>query len=103
MEEYMHAVMLLHEAGKTVDEASMKKVLEAAGAQTDTARIKAVVSALEGVDIEQTIKEAAMAVPVQAAQPAGEAKADKAEEKKNEEEEKKDEENAAAGLGALFG
>lgn len=94
--EYVYAAMLLHKAGKKVDENSVKKVLEAAGIHADDGRVKALVSALDGVDIDAAIKEAAVAQVVAA--PA--AVEHKKEEKK---EEKKDEGAAAAGLGALFG
>lgn len=102
--EYIYAAMLLHKAGKEVNENTVKKVLEAAGVAVDEARVKALVAALQGVNIEEAIKKAAVApvaaAPVAAA-PAGGAK----EEKKgpSPEEEKKKEEEAAAGLGALFG
>ncbi len=92
--------MLLHRAGKKVDEAGIKKVLEAAGVHPDETRIKALVAALDGVDIEKAIKEAAMPVAVAAAAPAASHEAKKEEKKK---EEKPSEEQAAAGLGALFG
>ncbi|MCK4589971.1 MAG: 50S ribosomal protein P1 [Nanoarchaeota archaeon] len=104
--EYIYAAMLLHKAGKEVNEDAVKKVLEAAGVAVDEARVKALVAALQGVNIEEAIKKAAVA-PVAAA-PAAEAAAGgeaKKEEKKgpSPEEEKKKEEEAAAGLGALFG
>lgn len=96
--EYIYAAMLIHKAGKKVDEATVKKVLEAAGVHPDESRVKALVAALADVDIEKAIAEAAVpvAAPVAAAAPA----AAKKEEKK---EERKSEEQAAAGLGALFG
>jgi len=97
--EYIYGSMLLHAAGKKIDEANLKKVLEAADVQVDDGKVKSVVAALDGVDIEQAIKEAAV-VSVAATTPT-EAKSEvKKEEKK---EEKKDEGQAAAGLGALFG
>lgn len=99
--EYIYASMLLHKAGKPINEANVKKVLEAAGIQADEGRIKALVAALEGVNIEEAIKSAAMPVAVAAAPAAGEHKEPKKEDKKAEE--KKDEAAAAAGLGALFG
>ena len=64
--EYVYAAMLLHKAGKEITEHSVKKVLEAAGAKVDEARVKALVAALEGVNIEEAIKKAAIA-PVAAA------------------------------------
>jgi len=104
--EYIYAAMLLHKAGQKIDEASVTKVLEAASVKVDNARVKALVAALDGVDIEKAIKETIVAAPVAQAAPAAgnNAEADKPEEKKEtkEEEEKKDEQ-AAAGLGALFG
>ncbi len=97
--EYMYACMLLHKLGKGINEGNIKKVLEAAGAHVNDAKIKAVVAALEGVDIDKTIKEAS--VPMAAA-PVAEAKEHKKEEKPKEDE-KKNEEQAAAGLSSLFG
>jgi large subunit ribosomal protein L12 len=94
--EYVYAAMVLHAAGKKVDEAGLMNVLKAAGTQVDEARAKALVAALEGVNIDEAIKSAA--VPVAAAAPA----APKAEEKKEVKEEKKEEE-ALSGLSALFG
>ena len=98
--EYVYSALLLHRAGKDFNEANVKKVLEAAGVNVDESKVKALVAALDGVNIEQAIKEAVVApVAVAAAAPA-EAKHEKKEEKK---EEKKSAEEAAAGLGALFG
>jgi len=97
--EYVYTAMLLHKLGKKVDEASMLKVIEAAGGKPDSTRVKALVAALEGIDIEKTIKEASTFAPAAAA----ETKTEKKEEKKAAEEEKKSEEAAAAGLSALFG
>ncbi len=104
--EYVYAAMMLHKANKKIDEASIKKVLEAAGVEVDEGRVKALVAALEGVDIEEAISKAAVATAPAA--PAGEASASSSEaassEKKEEKkEEKVDENQAAAGLGALFG
>ena len=60
--EYVYAAMLLHKAGQKVDEASVKKVLEAAGAKPDDARVKALVASLDGVDIDKAVEKAAMPV-----------------------------------------
>lgn len=95
--EYVYAALLLHKAGKPVDEAGVKKVIEATGNKADDGKVKALVAALNGVNIDEAIKNASFAAP--AAAPV-EAKAEKKEEKK---EEKKDDGAAAAGLGALFG
>ncbi|EEB74486.1 50S ribosomal protein P1 [Thermococcus sp. AM4] len=104
--EYVYAALLLHATGKEINEENLKKVLEAAGVSPDEARIKALVAALEGVNIDEVIEKAAMpvAAPVAvAAAPAAEAPAEAAEEEEEEEEEEVSEEEALAGLGALFG
>jgi large subunit ribosomal protein L12 len=98
--EYVYAALVLHKAGKEITESSIKKVLEAAGAHPDEARVRALVAALNGVNIDEAIKNAA---PVGVATaPAAAHGGEKKEEKKEKKEEKKPEE-AAAGLGALFG
>ncbi len=97
--EYVYAAMLLHKAGKEINEENMKKVLESAGIKADTAKIKAVVTSLEGINIDEVI---AKAQTVQAAPAQTEKKEEKKPEKKKEEE-KPSVEQAAAGLGALFG
>jgi len=103
--EYVYAAMLLHKAGQKVDEANVKRVLEAAHVKVDEARAKALVAALEGVNIEEAIEKAAVAQVAVAAAPIAEhgKAAPKVDEKKKAEEEKKAEESAAQGLGALFG
>lgn len=98
--EYIYAAMLIHKAGKKIDETTIKKVLEAAGVKPDDARVKALVAALADVNIEKAIAEAA--IPVAAA-PIAQATAAPAAKKEEKKEEKKSEEEAAAGLGALFG
>ena len=99
--EYVYASMLLHKAGKKIEPEAVKKVLEAAGITPDEARIKALVAALENVDIDEAVKKAAVAPAAPA--PAAAAKESPKSEKKSAEEEKKSEEAASAGLGALFG
>ena len=59
--EYIYAAMLLHTAGQEVNEESVKKVLEAAGSDADDARVKALIAALEDVDIEEAIEKTAVA------------------------------------------
>jgi len=103
--EYIYAAMLLHKAGKEINEENVAQILKAAGVEADQARVKALVAALSEVDIEEAIKSAPtlMAAPIVA--PAAEAPAEEAkkEEEKKEEEEKEKEEAALEGLGALFG
>ncbi|MFO8050395.1 MAG: 50S ribosomal protein P1 [Thermoplasmatota archaeon] len=103
--EYVYGALLLHSAGKDIDEKGLTKVLEAAGVKVDAARAKAVVTSLEDVDIEEAVK-TAVAAPAAAAPAAGgsaPAEEKKEEEKEEEEEEGPTEEEAMAGLGALFG
>ena len=103
--EYVYAALLLHSAGKDVNEDGIKKVVEASGVAADEIRIKALVAALEGVDIATVLSQAA-AVPVAAAAAApvaapaakGAAKAEETEEDKEAAEE-----SGVEGLGALFG
>jgi large subunit ribosomal protein L12 len=98
--EYVYAALLLHKAGQDVSAKNMEAVLTAAGVKPDKGRIKALLAALEGVDIDDALKGAAM--PMAVAAPAAAASADApAEEKKEEEEEKEEEE--VAGLSSLFG
>ena len=98
--EYIYAAMLIHKLGKKVTEETVKKVIESAGGKADDGKIKALIAALEGVDIERVIKEASVPVAAPAATEAK--KEDKSEEKKAEEE-KVSEDKAAAGLSSLFG
>ena len=94
--EYVYASLLLHSAKQTINEENVKKILQSAGITPDEAKVKALVASLDGVNIDDAIKQAAVTV---AAAPAG---GEKKEEKKEEDESKKAEE-AAAGLSALFG
>ncbi|MBU1201275.1 MAG: 50S ribosomal protein P1 [Nanoarchaeota archaeon] len=99
--EYVYGAMLLHKAGQKVNEDSLKKVLEAAGVKVDASRVKALVAALQNVDIEEAIKSAAVAPTTVASAVTAAPAAEKKEDKPKQEE--KNEEMAAAGLGALFG
>jgi len=106
--EYVYGAMLLHKAGKEINETNLTQVLTAAGINADTVRVKALVASLAEVKIDEAIKSAPtmMAAPVAAtaaaAAPAAEAKP-KEDEKKKKDEEKQKEEAALEGLGALFG
>ncbi|MFP4655959.1 MAG: 50S ribosomal protein P1 [Candidatus Woesearchaeota archaeon] len=102
--EYVYAAMLLYKAGKEITEEAVKKVVDAAGIEADSAKIKALIAALDGVDIEEAINTAATvaAAPSAAAPASGEAQEEAPKEEEKKEEEPKEEE-AAAGLGALFG
>jgi len=98
--EYIYAALLLHNAGKDITEESVSAVLSAAGTEVNESRARALVAALEDVDIEEAMATAAFA-PAAAAAPVAAAAA--AEEAPAEEEKEEEEESGMAGLGALFG
>ena len=104
--EYVYAAMLLHKAGKEINEEALTGVLSAAGITADPVRVKALVASLSEVNIDEAIKAAPtmMAAAPAAAAPAAETKAAPPEDKKKKAEEEKAKEDAALeGLGALFG
>ncbi len=106
--EYVYAAMLLHKAGKEINEQNLIQVLTAAGINADAVRVKALIASLAEVKIDEAIKSAPtmMAAPAAApaaAAPQAEAKPKEDDKKKKEEEDKKKEEAALEGLGALFG
>jgi large subunit ribosomal protein L12 len=106
--EYVYAALLLHKAGKEINEESLSNVLTAAGINVDAVRVKALVASLSEVNIDEAIKSAPtmMAAPVAAqapTAPAAETKPKEEDKKKKVEEEKAKEEAALEGLGALFG
>ncbi len=114
--EYIYAALLLHNSDVEITEDGITKILKAAGVKADKGRVKALISALSGVDIEEAMAQAqpayapaAMApaaVPAQA-QPASAPEAaeteKKGKEEKTEEEEEEAEEAGMEGLSALFG
>lgn len=102
--EYIYAALLLHNAGKDITDEAVTAVLTAAGTDVDENRAKALVAALDGVDIEEAMATAAFAAPAAAAgAPAAAAEAPEAEAAAKEEEKEEAEESGMAGLGALFG
>ena len=102
--EYIYAAMLLHKAGKEITANAVKAVLTAAGVSVDETRVKALVAALEGVNIDEAVKKAATVTAVAAAPAASGAHAGEAKKEDHKKEDsKKADESAAAGLGALFG
>ncbi|MEA2046169.1 MAG: 50S ribosomal protein P1 [Euryarchaeota archaeon] len=102
--EYVYAALLIHSSGKDVSEEGIKTILDAAGITPDDVRIKALVSALEGVDVDSVLSQASTvsAPVVPTAAPAAEA-APAVEEIVEEEKEEEAEESGMEGLGALFG
>lgn len=102
--EYVYAALLLHKLKQPVNEDNVKKVVSAAGGAPDDIQVKALVSALGEVNIDDALKNAA-AAPVAVAAPAAGAAAPAAAAKPQEEEKKeeKKEEEALEGLSSLFG
>lgn len=100
VDPYLHAVLVLHGAGKEVSQEAIVAVVKASGAEVDEARAKVLAEAVKGVNFEDLLKQSTMvaAAPAAAAPAAAEAK----KEEKKEDEGKK-EEQAAEGLANLFG
>jgi len=57
--QYVYAAMLLHSAGKEVDEAGLTGVLKTAGVEFDEARVKALVASIKNINIEEAIENGA--------------------------------------------
>jgi large subunit ribosomal protein L12 len=96
--EYIYGALLLHKLGQEVNEGNLKKVLSAAGAQVDDAKVKVLVASLQGVNIEEQLANASLAVSAGAGS-AGSAGAEAPKEEKKEEPRAE----AAEGLASLFG
>lgn len=99
--EYVYAAMLLHSAGKEINEKNVKAVLKGAGADADASRVKALIASLDGIDIEEAMSTAVAAPAAAAPAAAGGSAAEAVEEAPAEEEE--EEEAGFEGLGSLFG
>tara|TARA_X000000368_G_scaffold305126_1_gene243457 strand:+ start:266 stop:553 length:288 start_codon:yes stop_codon:yes gene_type:complete len=95
--------MLLHSAETEIDEKAVTAVLKAAGVTADSARVKALVASLSGVDIAEAMA-TAVAAPAAAA-PAAAAAGGSSEAAPAAEEEEEDEDDGGGfeGLGSLFG
>ena len=98
----VYAALLLHKAGKDVNEENLKKVVVAAGVDADESQLKSLVASLKGVDIDKELASASLV----AAAPVGSAPVEVKKEAKPKDtlkgtSEKK--EAAAEGLSALFG
>ncbi|SIR86723.1 50S ribosomal protein P1 [Natronorubrum thiooxidans] len=112
--EYVYAALILNETDEELNEDNITGVLDAAGVDVEESRVKALVAALEDVDIDEAVSEAA-AVPAGGAA-AGGAAADAAADEDDEAEETsdvpdttdddeddEDEGDGGEGLGELFG
>ena len=60
--EYVYAALILNESGEEINEENLTSVLESASIDVEQSRVKALVAALEDVDIEEAVEEAT-AVP----------------------------------------
>ena len=98
--EYVYAALILHKLKKEINEANITSIIKSAGQSANDAQVKALVSALADVNIEEAIKAAPVAV---AAAPAAAAPAGGGEAKKDEAAAGKSEEQAMEGLASLFG
>ncbi|WP_418281185.1 50S ribosomal protein P1 [Halorubrum sp. DTA98] len=110
--EYVYAALILNETGEEINEDNITGVLDAAGVDVEESRVKALVAALEDVDIEDAIETAAAAPAAgaaaggAAADDGGDDADDDADEEAAEEEEEDDDEDegdGGEGLGELFG
>ncbi|QLH77811.1 50S ribosomal protein P1 [Halosimplex rubrum] len=115
--EYVYAALILNETGEEINESNLTDVLEAAGVDVEESRVKALVAALEDVDIDDAVEQAA-AVPAATGGSAGGAGGDdeaadeggdddEAEEAEADEggddDDDEDDEASGEGLGELFG
>ncbi|WEL19140.1 50S ribosomal protein P1 [Candidatus Nanohalococcus occultus] len=101
--ELVYAALTLHEAGKEVNEDNLQAIVDAADLEVDETEIKALVAALEDVDIEEAM-ETAVAAGGAAAGGAADASesADEDDAEEEEEEEEEEDDGAEEGLGDLF-
>jgi large subunit ribosomal protein L12 len=112
--EYVYAALILNESDAEINEKNLTNVLDAASVDVEESRVKALVAALEDVDIDEAVADAA-AVPATtgggggAATPAADEAEDEADEEEAEAAEEEDEDDdedegdAGEGLGELFG
>ncbi|PWI49122.1 50S ribosomal protein P1 [Candidatus Heimdallarchaeota archaeon B3_Heim] len=101
--QYLHAALVLHSSGKGVSEKGITAIIKAAGDKPDEAKIKALVSTLESLDIDEAIKGASF---MTAASPGTTGAADTGKEtvaSTTEPEEEEEEAGDDLGLSSLFG
>lgn len=100
--EYIYGALLLHSAGKEIDEENLKKVLKEAGVDADEARLKSLVTSLKEVKIDEVLKNASATLAAPSAAAPAES-GNKGEKKKEEKKEEAHSEEALEGLSSLFG
>jgi len=115
--EYVYAALILNETGTEINEDNLTDVLDAAGVDVEESRVKALVAALEDIDIEDAVAEAAAVPAGGSAAPAGgdaEGELEEADDGGDDEDEgdeaeaddggdDEDEGDGGEGLGELFG
>jgi large subunit ribosomal protein L12 len=113
--EYVYAALILNESGAEINETNLTDVLEAADVDVEESRVKALIAALEDVDIGEAVEEATAVPATTGGGGAAAPTAPEEEEKTADEEEEEaadeggdedgddDEEAAGEGLGELFG
>jgi large subunit ribosomal protein L12 len=113
--EYVYAALILNESGAEINEENVTDVLDAAGVDVEESRVKALIAALEDVDIDEAVAEAAVpaaggagAAPAEGGEEAAEAEEEEEAEEElpetaDEEEGEEEEEASGEGLGDLFG
>ena len=117
--EYVYAALTLNEADAEITEDNITAVLEAAGVDVEESRVKALVAALEVVDIDEAVETAAAAPAAGGAAGGASADAGSADDGGDDAEEEEaddgddadvpddagddDEEADGEGLGNLFG
>jgi len=94
----IYAALLLHKAGKEINQENLTKVISAVGVHVDEGNIKSLVASLKGVDIENELKHASV---VASSAPASGSSSHAEKKEETPKEEKKA--AAAEGLSALFG
>ncbi|GAB3037954.1 50S ribosomal protein P1 [Natronobiforma cellulositropha] len=109
--EYVYAALILNETDEEINEENITGVLEAAGVDVEESRVKALVAALEDVDIDEAVAEAAAVPAAAGAAGAGAAADDDGEEVEEtsdvpdttDDDDDDDDEASGEGLGQLFG
>jgi|ERR671922_2461012 large subunit ribosomal protein L12 len=102
--EYIYAALLLHKLKQDITEDNVKNVIKATGASPDEVRVKALVAALNDVNIDDALKASPVAI---SSAPSTTTSASSTEApspvKEEEKKEEKKEEEALEGLSSLFG
>ncbi len=113
--EYVYAALILNETDAEINEQNLTGVLEAADVDVEESRVKALVAALEDVDIDEAVEEAtavaaggaggAAAADAESADTDDTEEAEEPEEEETADDDDDDEDDDAAGegLGELFG